>query len=139
MSRGFWQRWLLVVVSATGVFGLSMVLAPGPIQEFFNWMIFGDTATPAGFSAEAADYIRFVYGVLGAVMFGWMVITAAVIAGPMKAGEAWAQLAVAVSFAGWFAVDTTHSLVTGYPENAVFNVVFAAGVAIPLIALRHAT
>lgn len=136
MSDGFWRRWLLVVAAGSAVFALSMVLAPGPIEEFFNWMIFGDSARPSGFSDEAADYIRFAYGVMGAVMFGWMVLIAAVIAGPMRRDENWAWTAVGASFALWYVVDTGHSLATGYPENAAFNTVFAVAFAVPLIALR---
>lgn len=136
MSAGFWRRWLLAVAAGTAVFGLSMVLAPGPVEDFFNWMIFGDPARPEGFTDEAADYLRFTYGVLGAVMFGWMLLIAAVVAGPMARGESWAWTAVAISFAAWLVADTSHSLATGYAENAAFNGVFAVVFAIPLIALR---
>jgi hypothetical protein len=139
MNRRFAVRWLLVVAVMTGAFGLSMVIAPGPIQSFFNWMIFGEGNAPPGFTDEAIDYLRFVYGVLGAVMAGWMALTAAVVAGPLAQGERWAWNAVAASVAVWFALDTTHSLVTGYPENAAFNVAFFVALGAPLVAARPAT
>ncbi len=135
-SGELWIRWLLAVCAGVGAFGLGMVLLPGPIESFFNWMVFGDTATPAGFSEGATDYSRFIYGVLGAVLAGWMALIAAIVAGPLRRRERWAWLAVAGSFAGWFVIDTTHSLVTGYPENAAFNAVFAIAFVPPLIALR---
>ncbi len=136
MNRSFFYRWLLLVVGFAGAFGLAMVVAPGPIEDFFNWMIFGSPSRPENFSADAADYIRFTYGVLGATMLGWMVLTAAVAAGPLKRGETWAWTAVVASIASWFVIDTAHSLLAGYPENAVFNTVFALVLAVPLAGLR---
>lgn len=133
----FWSRLLLTVTAGSAVFGVSMVLAPGPIQEFFNWLIFGDGDPPAGFSVEALDYLRFVYGVLGAVMAAWMILIAWVVAGPLDRGETWAWNAVAWSVGGWFAIDTSHSLATGYPENAALNCVFIAAFALPLLGARR--
>ncbi len=134
--RRLWINWLLAACTGAGAFGLAMVLLPGPVESFFNWMVFGSTETPAAFSSEAAEYSRFVYGVLGAVMAGWMALIAAVVTGPLRAGERWAWLAVAASLGGWFVVDTAHSLVTGFPENAIFNVLFALALAPPLVATR---
>lgn len=133
----FWSRWLLMVAAGSAAFGLSMVLAPGPIQEFFNWMIFGGDDPPSGFSKEAVDYLRFVYGVLGAVMAGWMVLIAWIAAGPLDRGEHWAWNALAASLGGWFLIDTTHSLETGYPENAVLNCIFLVAFSLPMIGSRR--
>jgi hypothetical protein len=38
----------------------------------------------------------------------------------------------------WFVLDTGMSLVLGYPTHALFNVPFAAALAIPLMKLRSA-
>lgn len=129
---------LAAVAAGAGVFGLAFVLLPGATEDLFNWMIFGSAASPESFGAEARDYIRFVYGVLGAVLAGWAVLIAAVALGPLRRGEPWAWNAVAGSVAFWFVVDTTHSLATGYPENALLNLGFAIAFAVPIWLLRPA-
>jgi len=100
-------------------------------------MIFGSPGPPPGMTAEAAAYSRFAYGVLGAVMFGWMILAALVVNGPFRGGEPWAWNALAVSLGAWFVVDTAHSLLSGFWQNAVLNAAFALLLAPPLIATRR--
>lgn len=125
--RTFWVTWLLCVTVGGALLGLAFVLLPNLMQDSFNWLIFGQTRTPDGFSARAVDYLEFTYAVLGAVMAGWMVLLAFVIHRPLRAGEPWAWTAVLVSAGLWFVLDTTMSLAWGYPENAALNAVFGAG------------
>lgn len=132
----FWVGWLLVVTAAGAGLGLAFVLLPGPMQELFNLLIFGDTRTPEGFSAAAVDYLEFSFAVLGAVMVGWMALLAILVHGPLRRGEPWAWTAVAASVGVWFAVDTAVSLLTGYAENAGLNVAFAVAFGVGLWATR---
>jgi hypothetical protein len=134
--RPFWVAWLLVVTGMGALLGLAFVVLPGPMQDAFNLLIFGDRATPEGFSDRAVDYLEFAYAVLGAVMVGWMVLLAIVIHGPLRAGDRWAWTAVLASAGTWFVIDTTASIASGYPENAALNAVFGAGFAIGLWATR---
>lgn len=136
MSNSAGARALFAIALGVGAFGLAFVVLPGPIEGLFNRMIFGSAAAPETFSAEARDYIRFSYGVIGAVMAGWMALIGAIALGPLRRGERWAWEALAGSIAFWFVVDTAHSLATGYPENALLNVGFVIAFAVPLYALR---
>lgn len=133
----FWVRWLSAGVIGVGVFGMSLVLLPGPMQTLFNVVAFGLPEAPAGFGPQVVDYLGFVYGVLGAVMAGWSVALLAIVRGPFRHGERWAWSAVAGSLGFWFLVDTTFSLVSGFPGNAILNVAFALVLAVPLIATRR--
>ncbi len=130
----FWLNWLLGALVGTALMGLGFVLLPLQTQSFFDWMMFAGAA-PA-MSAEAQSYVHFVYGVLGAVLFGWGSMMAMLTHGPLRRGEPMAWRILALPFLGWYVVDTLHSLTTGYWQNAVFNTVFLAAIAPPLIALR---
>jgi hypothetical protein len=87
-------------------------------------------------SAEAAAYVAFVYGVLGAVMIGWGVTLGWIARVPLRRGEAWAWWATAVPLVAWFVPDTSRSLLAGAWQNALLNVVFAAMFVPPLVGLR---
>lgn len=137
MSFAFAVRWLLAGTVLAALFGLAMVLAPGATEAGFGWMIFGSPGPPAGMTPEAAAYTRFAYGVLGAVMFGWMILAALVVNGPFRGKEPWAWKAVALSLGAWFVVDTAHSLLSGFWPNAVLNAAFAVVLAPPLMATRR--
>ena len=136
MSFEFWVRWLLAGTVLAAAFGLVMVFAPGVTEAGFGLMIFGSPGPPPGMDSAGAAYVRFAYGVLGAVMFGWMLMAALVVNGPFRSKEPWAWKALALSLGAWFVVDTAHSLLSGFWQNAVLNVGVRAGARSP--ADRHA-
>jgi hypothetical protein len=121
--------YLTGVAASVIVFAALMVVTRLVTDGLFNWMFFGETGTPAGFSAEAVDYYRVIYGVLGAVMIGWFSLVIWVVRGPLAQGVAGAWGALVISIGGWFAIDTTFSLASGFWENAVLNLCFAAAFA----------
>ena len=118
------------------IYALVLVVAGGFVgDEIFDRLGFG----PAdGEIAEGTprDYIRFVYGVLGAVIIGWMTTVIAMVRGPLRRRETWAWWAVTGALVVWFLVDTTLSLVLGFPGHALFNVGFVVVLGVPLIAIR---
>lgn len=134
----FWRRWLLLTDLLTAVFGLAMVLMPDLIESMFNALMFSASHTNEHFDPDSRRYLRFVYGVLGAVMVGWSTLMLIVVAGPFSRFEPWAWRAIAASLTTWFVVDSTWSISTGYWQNAVLNLVFALGYALPLAATRRA-
>lgn len=130
----FWWYWLLAAVSGVILFGLALIFLPAQMEQFFNWMLFASpTAVPVQGPA-AVDYMRFVYGVLGAVMVGWGVSLFWVLIGPYGRGERAGWLALATPLAIWYVVDSSFSVAQGYWQNAVLNSVFAALFALPLAA-----
>lgn len=133
--QNFWRNWLLLVSSAVMLFGLSMILLPDAIQALFNVIAFQDmTGIEARFGAEAVHYIKFVYGVLGAVMFGWMIPILFILQTAFREGKTWAWLAISLSIGLWFIIDTTWSAYMGFWGNVALNIGFFILYLIPLAA-----
>lgn len=120
-ARG-WLTYLRVVTIGMAAFSLATVVTPWVSDGLFAWMIFGKTGTPAGFTSEAADYVRFSHGVLGAVMLGWFAMIAWLLGAVETRSAAATWQALAFSLGLWFAVDSSFSLLTGNWPNAVLNV-----------------
>ncbi len=130
----FWWRWLVAATAAVGVFGLSLVLLPGPMQQVFNWLYFGDVRGLPTVSPEATVYLSFVFAVLGAVTVGWAASLWLALWGPFRRGEAEGWQMVALSLAVWYGLDTPASLWWGFWQNAVLNTVILVAYLIPLAA-----
>ena len=130
-----WRHWLTLV--AAGVCGLGVVLILWPTSGIFNLIIFYSRAMPPDFSAGARAYVEFVYGVLGAVLIGWMAMVIALVQGPFARGEGFAWTMLAVPIAIWFVADTSFSLAMGYWQNAVLNSALFLLFAVPLGATRR--
>lgn len=126
----FWWRWLLLVTIGVFLFGLGFIFLPDVMQGLFNWMFYG--VPEARFDAEATHYIKFTYGVLGAVMAGWMAALLSILLRSFRRGEREAWDTIALSMVVWFIIDTPFSLSMGFPQNAIFNVLFLVLFAVPL-------
>jgi hypothetical protein len=134
----FWWLWLVVVSGGVMVAGLVMVLAPGLTRRLFSLLVFASPETIDGFGALPARYIALTHGVLGAVMVGWGAVLLLLLIGPFRRGSREAWVTVAVSVTAWFMLDTAFSLVTGFWQNAVLNIVVAVLFAVPLSATYRA-
>ena len=133
-----WADTLLAaVIAAVAVYAAGLVIIGQIVgDDVFGLLGFGPNS--AGINGgEALDYTTFIFGVLGAVILGWMVLTFIVARGPLRRREPWAWTAVAASIGVWFVVDTGFSLAVGQVEHAVFNVGFLVPIAIALAALRR--
>ncbi len=131
------DRLLAAVIVAVALYAGGLVIVGRFVgDEVFGLLGFGpDSAGITG--GEALDYTTFVFGVLGAVIIGWMALTYMVARGPLRRREPWAWTAVAASIGVWFIVDTGFSLAVGQVEHAVFNVGFLVPIAVALAALRR--
>ncbi len=67
--------------------------------------------------------VRVLSAVLGGILVGWSTLMLWMLKGPVAQGDASAVRAYSVAALSWFAVDTTASLVAGWPGNAWLNVV----------------
>lgn len=136
-ARSVWDRVLLAVVIAVGLYGISMVVAGLAVGDsLFDLLGFGPDDGGID-DDEGRDYLRLVFGVLGAVIAGWMALLTAVVAGPLARRETWAWWAVVGSATLWFVLDTGLSLALGFVGHAAFNVGFAVALAVPLAAIRR--
>jgi hypothetical protein len=132
--KNFWWNWLVWVTVATMLFGLSMIILPDAVQRLFNLVAFQNRGIEELLSAEAIHYIRFVYGVLGAVIFGWMLSFLPILFGAYRRGEKEGYLAISLSIGVWFIVDSSWSGYMGFWGNVALNTILFILFAIPLAA-----
>jgi len=130
----FWWGWLVVVVCSVIIFNVGLVIAPNLMQQFFNVMFFSSSKAYTDFGNAATLYVEFVYGVLGAVMIGWMTTLLYILVGSFRSRQREAWWAIAAPIVVWFAVDSWLSISTGFWQNAVFNTLFLVLFIIPLAA-----
>jgi hypothetical protein len=130
-----WDRLTTAVVVGVLGYACLLVVRGSVPAAMFDRLGFGMTASGI-VDAPARRHVLLVYGILGAVLIGWMVLLLAVVLGPLRRRERWAWNAVTLSMTLWFLVDTTFSLAVGSSAHAVFNVPFAAAIGVPLAALR---
>jgi hypothetical protein len=135
-DTGLWDRVLLVVVAAVAVYALALVFAGLWLGDtLFDLLGFGPE--DGNVVESQREYIRLLYGILGAVIVGWMTTIGAIVVGPLRRREVWAWWAISIATLIWFLLDTGLSLVLGFVGHALFNVVFAIGLAVPLAALKQ--
>lgn len=127
-----WDAWFAVGLGLVVLLGLTLLLAAGPAVAAFDTLFFGGPGPATG---AGADYVAFVYRVLGAVLLGWSVLLAAMLR-PLRRRERGAWRAVVASLAAWYLTDTVASLLSGFPANAVLNTALAVVLAVPLAGMR---
>jgi hypothetical protein len=167
------------VVGLVALYGLAMVFAGRTFAvPLFDVLGFGPNAflSARGEGNAAAvdgtcavqgrdallDYCVFMFGVLGAVIVGWMASLWYLVhdgcmlpqpsppppgassplllpqPAPRRRSRAASRGAVAASAAIWFVVDTGFSLAVGEWRHAAFNVPFAMLLAVPLVVMGRA-
>ncbi len=129
-----WWRWLVVATWIVLIFGLSMVVLPGPTQELFNYIYLSSPSGAPMFPESAIAYIKFISAVLGAVMSGWSIVLLCVLHGPFRRRQMEGWRTISASLAAWFILDTGFSLYSGFWQNAVLNVLMLVIFALPLAA-----
>lgn len=131
-----WDRVLLGVIGVVTVYAVGLVLAGLSLgDQVFDRLGFGPEDGQID-GAEPRAYVQLVYGILGAVIVGWMTTIGAIVVGPLRRREAWSWWAVTTSVAVWFVLDTGLSLSLGFVGHALFNIAFAVALSVPLVALK---
>jgi hypothetical protein len=138
MTTNFWRRWLLLSSVLIAAYAASLVLVGTITGQLFDVLGFGmqSGTIPDG---QPRSYVLFIYGVLGAVLAGWMITIAGIAAGPLRSGERWASPVLAASLSTWFVLDTGLSLAVGCWQHAVFNLFFLTCLGLPLVGWRSAS
>jgi hypothetical protein len=129
----FFRIWLLVVTGAAAVAGAIGVLIVGtPLFALINPLIdraFWATAP----DAATRRFQAWSYGVMFAVLAGWGMCMAMLVANAFATRQAWVWWSIAGSVALWFPLDTGRSLYHRVWANAAGNAALLALLAIPLI------
>lgn len=130
----FWWYWLIIVTCGVIIFSLSLIFTPDFMQKLFDAMFSATIPAHNTFDDAAYYYIKFLYGLLGAVMIGWSMALLYILFKPFFRGETEGWLAMTASILVWFTVDSSFSLSMGFWQNAVLNAIFLVFFAIPLAA-----
>jgi hypothetical protein len=133
-SRAVWITWLQVVLAVLLAYALVLVFAGSVAGQIFSTLGFGPPESIN--SAAVRDYLKLPFMVLGAVLAGWAVMMIHIVRGPLRDGSRWANAVLIRSVALWFVLDTGMSLALGFPTHALFNLLFALALGIPLLRLR---
>jgi hypothetical protein len=135
IRREFTIKWLQLVLGAVFIYSLILVFKGSVAGSLFSWFGFGPNETVD--TSEVQDYLLLPYMVLGAVMAGWVFLMILIVRGPLKDGSLWARKFLIQSLSLWFILDTSMSVVLGYPTHALFNVPFALALGIPLVLMKN--
>lgn len=131
---GFWRNWLTIWCWAVGLFGLTLTgaaaeITSGPVRLLFD--IFNG---PGELDLDA--HMRFSVALLGAVTLGWSLTFAAAFQAAHMLGDrsrpVW--IMITASVVGWYAIDSSLSIATGFPLNAASNTILFAAYLVPVIA-----
>lgn len=114
----FWWRWLLGWSGFFAIFGAASALLGDlpPASLWGDWVAEG--LLGGSFTERERTLFDFMRGPLGGTMAGSYVMQSALVAIPIRRGEAWAWWAVFVGVLVWFVIDSMVSLAHG----AYFNV-----------------
>ena len=134
-GREFTIQWLQLVLGAVFIYSLLLVFTGSVAGSLFSWFGFGPNEEID--TSEVQDYLLLPYMVLGAVMAGWVFLMIIIVRGPLKDGSLWARKFLIQSLSLWFILDTSMSVVLGYPTHALFNVPFALALGIPLVLMKN--
>jgi hypothetical protein len=134
-SRELAIMWLQLVLGAVFVYSLLLVFAGSLAGSLFSWFGFGPKESID--TSEVREYLLLPYMVLGAVMSGWVLLMLLIVRGPLRDGLPWARKYLIWSLSLWFILDTSMSLVLGYPTHALFNISFAVALGIPLALIKR--
>lgn len=135
IRREFTIKWLQLVLGAVFIYSLLLVFKGSVAGLLFSWFGFGPNE--AIDTSEVQDYLLLPYMVLGAVMAGWVFLMILIVRRPLKDGSLWARKFLIQSLSLWFILDTSMSVVLGYPTHALFNVPFALSLGIPLVLMKN--
>lgn len=135
IRREFTIKWLQLVLGAVFIYSLLLIFTGSVAGSLFSWFGFGPNEAIG--TSEVQDYLLLPYMVLGAVMAGWVFLMMLIVRGPLKDGSLWARKFLIQSLSLWFILDTSMSVVLGYPTHALFNIPFALSLGIPLLLIKN--
>lgn len=125
MSHKFHKFWLIITAVVVGSFGpifflgtMVSTLEPARLTlDLLSWPIDG---VPTYTSPD----MRFLSALTGGFLLGWGVMIWCLRAWLYDTEPEAVRRVVLISLLSWFALDSTGSIASGNPSNALFNIFF---------------
>ena len=117
----FWLNWLKLASLLTALFGLVPVLAPALTRAAFSLLIYASPERLDAQSAAQVQYVSLTHAVMGALMIGLGAAFFYAAKYLVAEGNRHGWNLIALSLGLWFIPDTAYSLVSGFWQNAVLN------------------
>jgi hypothetical protein len=123
MTRNFHKFWLKVTAVVVGSFGpvfflgtMASTLEPARFTlDLLSWPLDGAT------TYDSPD-TRFLSALTGGFLFGWGVMIWCLSSWVYDQAPEAVRRAVVAGVLGWFVLDSSGSIASGNPSNAVFNI-----------------
>lgn len=129
--HGFWKRWMTAWCGAVLAFGAILALVAWPPTAAPGRFVFALISRgPATDALLVQPGMRFAVGLMGALTIGLGLM----VYGSVRAGvgaASWRSLTWAMVV--WFVIDSTISITTGYPSNAVSNAILIVTYLAPIV------
>jgi hypothetical protein len=129
----FWKSWLTIWGWGVIAFGAVLALFAFPVSELPSRLFYDLIQNPV--PAEPDRHFRFAMGLMGCISMGWgLTMLTCFKAAAMLQGEQAKSIWRGFTFAAlfWFVTDSFASVYTGFPLNAVSNVVLVSLYLIPI-------
>jgi hypothetical protein len=128
-------KHLKIVAALVAIYGLGLnVNGEAFAISLFDLLNFGPNSK--GLSESGVSYALFAFGILGAVIMGWMALIWFMVdlatVEDYASVRAMARKGLAISTVSWFLFDTGFSLALGEVEHAAFNLPFVTLLGVPL-------
>lgn len=131
--HGIWKSWMTIWCLAAIAFGVILAGMAFPATDAAARTAYDILGSDVGNSPDFdAPGMRFSIGLVGAVTIGWGLTILAIVRTEAGGPALWRWLAGMMI--AWFAIDSSISIATGFPLNAVSNTVFLAGFLLPVLA-----
>ncbi len=129
----FWKSWLTVWAWGVIAFGATLAIFAFPALELPSRLFYDLIQNPV--VAEPDRHFRFAMGLMGCISMGWGLtmltcFKAAWMLDGAQAVNVWRGFTFAALF--WFVTDSTASIYTGFPLNAVSNAILIGLYLIPV-------
>ncbi len=131
----FWQKFLLIVSGILTLMGLFISLFN---QTSLFDILFNKNINPSFFNDNSisSNFIQFqswIYGVLGATIFGWGIFIFFITNNAFKNKQKWAWNCIMIGICSWYFIDTSISVYFNIIFNVFFNTVLLLAVLVPLL------
>ena len=124
MSQKFHKFWL--IISAFAIWSFGPVFALGSMEstsELARWTLDLLSWPLDGVQTYIEPTTRFLSALTGGFLFGWGIMVLCLRAWVYDIAPEGVRRSVLTGALAWFVLDSTGSIASGNPSNALFNVV----------------